>query len=98
VTHPDGLLRMCIAVMAPEPVWFVTGKDGNCHWPPATLRPYVTVIDVRGGLAAHAGVKVTVGNGEIMIDCDGEAVIYERVGTTLNGHWVCRRQLDGNGR
>jgi hypothetical protein len=89
---------MCIAVMAPEPVWFVTGTDGNCYWPPATLRPYITVIDVRGGLASLPGVKITMGDGEVMIDCDGEIVVYERVGKTLTGEWVCRRQLDGTGK
>lgn len=102
----DGLLRRCIAAMIPEPVWFVFGADGLCHWPADEMKPLRTVIDVRGGLAilpgvditTAPGVKVRLGNGEIMIECDGEAVIYERVGTTLTGAWVCTRQVDGNGR
>jgi hypothetical protein len=79
--------------MIPEPVWFVCDADGHYHLP-FDAPPTKTVIDVHG-LARMQGVKLTVSDGQVTVECDGRTLVYKRVGATLHGGWICILQREG---
>jgi hypothetical protein len=90
-----GLLRRCFHDMIPEPIYFVPDDDGNYHLP-FDAPPPKTVIDVRGGFDTLQGVKILQDAWQVTIECDGRSLVYERIGRTIHGEWVCKLRR-GNG-
>jgi hypothetical protein len=83
---------MCHEAIVVEPLWFQIDVDGYHHWP-FSDPPMRTVIDVHG-LARLIGVTIIFGSGQVTIECDGKTIIYDRVGHTIHGHWICARHTE----
>jgi hypothetical protein len=71
-----------------EPVVLVEDVSGDLHFD-AKL-PLKTVIDVHN-LLGHWARTV---RGTVVMELDERKVIYERIGLTPEGHWVCRLKVD----
>ena len=91
-----GLLNLCRNAMIPEPIYFIDDEDGNHHLS-FDNAPSRTVIDVHG-LARLIGVTVTVGDALVIIECDGLSLVYDRVGMTITGDWVCNLRVGRNAK
>lgn len=73
-----------------EPIIFDQDDDGNYHFAEGGL-PLKTIIDVHSGLL---GLWIKVGWDKVIIELDGRIVIYDCIGITPEGHWVCRLRID----
>lgn len=73
-----------------EPIVFDQDDEGNWHFAEAGL-PLKTKIDVHGGLL---GLWIRTEYEKVIIELDGRSVIYDRIGFTPEGYWVCRLRVD----
>jgi hypothetical protein len=73
--------------MITESIVFIPGDDGNYRL--CEGLPLKTVIDVHM-LARLPGTSTTIGDAQIIIADHGRTVIYDRIGVTIEGKWVCR--------
>lgn len=83
-----GLRLRCLHAMRPEPLYFVADEDGNYHLPFGELA-YRVVIDIHGGFDSLPGVSIVNNAWQVIIECDDRKLVYERVGKTIHGEWVC---------
>ena len=70
--------------MIHEPIIFTKDDNGAYHFKDESW-PSRTVIDIHS--LAFRWIKVS--NDCIIIELDGRSVIYDCVGVTPQGHWVC---------
>jgi hypothetical protein len=87
----DGLLHLCRNAMISESIWFTADANGE-HRLALEALPYRTIIDIHN-LARLTGTSVKLGNAMITIEAAGRTVIYDRIGLTLEGQWVCNMRL-----
>lgn len=78
--------------MIVEPICFICAKDGTYRLDEPL--PPKTVIDVHM-LARLPGTDTKVGDSKVFIEARGRAVVYERIGVTIEGHWICRLRVGG---
>jgi hypothetical protein len=71
-----------------EPIVFTQDNSGAYHLEAGL--PLKTVIDVHNLM----GRWMRVHHGAVHVELDGRIVVYQHIGTTPEGHWVCRLQVD----
>lgn len=73
-----------------EPLILTKDADGEWHFSPEGL-PARTVIDTFN-LPFRPWAKRE--RGKLTIELDGREAIYDRIGYTPEGHWVCQLRVD----
>lgn len=71
-----------------EPIVFSTNRSGDFQLP--DVLPLKTAVDVQN----LVGLWLRTEKGSLIIELGERRVIYDRIGYTPEGHWVCRLRVD----